>query len=93
MDGSSDGYPAYQVGASVTSHQAYGLGSYCYFTSDPSIVSANAFEVPDTSGVQFHDMVTVSLGGGEGTIEHIINGQGATVNSSDTTAYLTSYTG
>jgi len=35
-------------------------------------------------------MVTVSLGG-TGTIEHIINGTGATANSGSTVADLTSY--
>jgi hypothetical protein len=40
--------------------------------------------------VQWHDMVTVSLGG-TGTIQHIINGTGGTVNSSSTVADLTSY--
>jgi hypothetical protein len=36
-------------------------------------------------------MVTVSLGG-TGTIAHIINGAGATVNSGNTVVKLTSYT-
>jgi hypothetical protein len=35
-------------------------------------------------------MVTVSLGG-TGTIQHVIDGTGATVNSSSTVADLTSY--
>jgi hypothetical protein len=35
-------------------------------------------------------MVTVSLGG-TGTIQHVINGNGATVNSGNTVADLTSY--
>ena len=45
---------------------------------------------PATSGVQWNDMVTVSLGG-TGTIQHIIDGTGATVNSSSTVADLTAY--
>ena len=61
-----------------------------YFDVDPSVVSANALTSPDTSGVQWNDMVTVSLGG-TGTIENIINGVGATVNSSSTVADLSSY--
>jgi hypothetical protein len=35
-------------------------------------------------------MVTVSLGG-TGTIQHIVNGAGGTVNSSSTVADLTNY--
>jgi hypothetical protein len=92
MDGSSDGYPSIQVASNVTSFQAYGLGTYCNFDVDPSIIGANAYVVPDVSGVQFNDMVSVSLGG-IGTIENIINGVGVTVDSSNTTAYLTSYNG
>jgi hypothetical protein len=46
--------------------------------------------VPDTSGVRFHDMVTVSLGG-TGTISHVINSTGAAVNSGHQVTDLTSY--
>ena len=90
MDGSSDGYPSIAVSDSVTSFQAYGLGVYCYFDVNPGEISANALTSPASSGVQWHDMVTVSLGG-TGTIEHIINDTGATVNSGSTVADLTSY--
>jgi hypothetical protein len=90
MDGSSDGYPSIAVASSVTSFQAYGLGVYCYFNVNPSEISANALTSPTSSGVQWHDMVTVSLGG-TGTIQHIINGNGATVDSGSTVADLTSY--
>ncbi|MBR7830555.1 ricin-type beta-trefoil lectin domain protein [Actinospica sp. MGRD01-02] len=90
MDGGSDGYPSIAVNSSVSSFQAYGLGSYCYFSTNSSVQSANAFTSPSSSGVAWHDMVTVSLGG-TGTIDHIINGTGGTVNSSSTVADLTSY--
>jgi Ricin-type beta-trefoil lectin domain/Glycosyl hydrolases family 18 len=90
MDGSSDGYPSIAVASSVTSFQAYGLGVYCYFDVNPSEVSANALTSPASSGVDWHDMVTVSLGG-TGTIEHIVNGTGGTVDSGTTQADLTSY--
>jgi hypothetical protein len=90
MDGSSDGYPSIAVASSVTSFKAFGVGVYCFFDVNPSEVSANALTSPNTSGVQWNDMVTVSLGG-TGTIQHIINGTGNTVNSSSTVADLTSY--
>jgi hypothetical protein len=90
MDGSSDGYPSIAVASGVTSFQAYGLGVYCYFDVNPSEISANALTSPTSSGVQWHDMVTVSLGG-TGTIQNIINGTGATVDSGSTVADLTSY--
>ena len=36
MNGSTQGYAAYKVADSVTSHEAWGLGSYCYFNVNPS---------------------------------------------------------
>lgn len=90
MNGSSDGYPAYEVGPDVTSHQAYGLGSYCYFNVNPAVTADHAFEAPDTSGVDFHDLLTVSLGG-VGTIQHVINGTGGVTPSDTTPVDITSY--
>ncbi|MGC4888190.1 ricin-type beta-trefoil lectin domain protein [Micromonospora sp. DT227] len=80
MNGSTRGWAAYKVADSVTNHQAWGLGSYCFFNVNPAVVSARAFEVPARSGVRFGNMVTVSLGG-VGTISHVINDTGATVDS------------
>lgn len=75
MSGATRGFAAYQVASSVTSHQAWGLGSYCFFNKNPAVVADRAFEAPSVPGVRFHDMVTVSLGG-KGTIMHVINGVG-----------------
>jgi hypothetical protein len=90
MNGSTQGYAAYKVADSVTSHQAYGLGSYCYFNVNPGVAAERAIEAPNTSGVRFQSMVTVSLGG-TGTIRHVINGTGGPSNSSTNVANLTSY--
>jgi hypothetical protein len=89
LDGSSDGYPSTNVASGVTAFQGYGLGVYCYFSTNSGVVSANALTSPTSSGVRWHDMVTVSLGG-VGTISHIIDNTGNTVNSSRTVADLTS---
>ncbi|MEY9947620.1 RICIN domain-containing protein [Kitasatospora sp. GAS1066B] len=86
--GGQNGYPSYKVADSVTSHQAWGLGVYCYMSTNPSVVADRAIEVPG-SGSAFHDMVTVSLGG-SGTISHVINGSGGQVSSGSTVTYLTS---
>jgi hypothetical protein len=80
MNGSTQGWAAYKVADSVNTHEAWGLGSYCFFSANPSVVNARAFEVPVKAGVRFHNMVTVSLGG-TGTISHVINNTGAAVNS------------
>jgi Ricin-type beta-trefoil lectin domain len=90
MDGSSDGYPSIAVSNSVTSFNAYGVGVYCYFDVNSGEISANALTSPSSSGVNWHSLVTVSLGG-VGTISHIINNTGGTVNSSSTVADLASY--
>jgi hypothetical protein len=90
MNGDSQGFAAYKVADDVTSHEAWGLGSYCFFSANPSVVAEHSFEVPDTSGVKFHDMVTVSLGG-TGTINHVINGTGGPSNSGSTVANVVDY--
>ncbi|HET6504117.1 MAG TPA: RICIN domain-containing protein [Amycolatopsis sp.] len=90
MDGSTNGYAAYKVADTVTSHEAWGLGVYCYFNVNSSIVADNAIEVPTSTGVRLHDLVTVSLGG-VGTISHIVNGTGGPSNSGNSVADLVGY--
>ncbi|MFF7122700.1 RICIN domain-containing protein [Streptomyces sp. NPDC008240] len=90
MNGSTQGYAAYKVADSVTGHQAYGLGSYCYFNVNPSVTAAHAIEAPNTSGVRFTSMVTVSLGG-TGTISHVVNNTGGPSNPAGNVANLVSY--
>ncbi|MEU1591227.1 discoidin domain-containing protein [Micromonospora sp. NPDC005710] len=90
MNGSTRGYAAYKVADSVTSHQAYGLGSYSYFNVNPAVVEEHSFEVPVNSNVRFTNMVTVSLGG-VGTINRVINNAGGTANAANQTVYLTTY--
>ncbi|WP_410671247.1 RICIN domain-containing protein [Amycolatopsis sp. cmx-4-68] len=90
MNGSTQGFSAYKVGPNVTSHEAWGLGSYCYFSTNPSVASAHAFEAPNTPGVRFHDMVTVSLNY-QGTITHVINNTGPATPSGTKAVNLVSY--
>jgi hypothetical protein len=89
MNGSLNGYAAFQVGPSATGFLGYGLGSYCFFNVNKAVVSDHAFESP-TSGVQFHDLLTVSLGG-VGVIEHVINGTGGPTPSNTTPVDVTTY--
>jgi hypothetical protein len=77
---SQDGYPAFLISPDVTTFQGYGLGSYCFFNQGVAIQDAMAFQVPDTSGVQFHDVFTRFLNG-SGSINSVINGSGAAVTS------------
>jgi hypothetical protein len=81
MSGTTQGFAAYRVDAAVTSHEAWGLGSYCFFNRNPTVVADHAFEVPVAPGVRLRNMVTVSLGGGRGTISHVLNQTGAAAKS------------
>ena len=78
-----NGFAAYKVAGNVKTHEAWGLGSYCFFNVDPTIHAARSFEVPDTPGVRLHDILTVSLGG-VGTIDHVVNDTGAAAQGSST---------
>jgi hypothetical protein len=90
MNGTTRGYAAYKVTDSVQTHTAIGLGSYCVFTLDESVVAERSFEVPNRAGVRFTNMVTVSLGG-QGTINRIINDTGGTARRGAEIQYLTNY--
>ena len=90
MNGSTKGWASYKVGSAVTSHEAWGLGVYCLFVNDASISNAHAIETP-SSGVKFHDMVTVMLGSNAGTITHIVNNTGAAAGPGHTVQDLVSF--
>jgi hypothetical protein len=74
------GYAAYKVANNVTTHEGWGMGSYCFFNQGVDIHASHAFEVPVTPGVQFHDLLTVFLNG-SGGIDHVINDTGAPVSA------------
>jgi hypothetical protein len=70
------GYAAYKVADGVTTHEGWGLGSYCFFNANPSLHADRGFEVPDVAGVKLHAVFTVSLGG-VGVIDRVVNNSGA----------------
>ncbi len=77
MAGTTRGWAAYKVADHVDDHQAIAMGVYANFTADPTIVLESAIEAPDKPGVSFANITTISLGGGKGTIAHIVNAAGA----------------
>jgi len=85
-----DGYAAYKVAESVTTHEAWGMGSYSFFNQGVAIHAARAFEVPITSGVLLHDILTVFLNG-SGAIDHVVNDTGAAVDSTNQVTNVVSY--
>jgi len=74
-----DGYPGFYIPNSVTTFQGYGMGVYSNFTAGPAIESSMAFQAPTTSGVVFHDILTVWLNN-FGGIQSVIDGTGAAVS-------------
>ncbi|MEU8577861.1 coagulation factor 5/8 type domain-containing protein [Streptomyces asoensis] len=83
QNGPVKGYAAYKVGAGVTTHEGWGLGSYCFYNVDPTIVQHHGFAAPDVPGVKFHDLLVVSLGG-QGQYEHVINDLGDPTSGTST---------
>ncbi|MFE7627769.1 coagulation factor 5/8 type domain-containing protein [Streptomyces sp. NPDC057509] len=83
QNGDTKGFAAYKVDDSVTTHEGWGLGSYCYFNVDPSIRQDHGFEAPVKPGVKFHDLIVVSLGG-QGQYNHVINDTGSPTSGTDT---------
>ncbi len=73
-----EGYPALLVGADVKSFSGSGMGSYSFFNQGVDVFAANAFEVPTTSGVRLHDLLTIFLdpSNGKGGIRNVVNGVG-----------------
>ena len=91
----TDGYAAFLVTPRVTRFQGYGMGSYSFFDLGVPIFGAQAFQSPDTPGVQFHDIFTIFLNatGGSGGINSVINGLGgsSTVANADMPVDVPSY--
>ncbi|MET8905542.1 coagulation factor 5/8 type domain-containing protein [Streptomyces sp. NPDC004538] len=83
QNGSVKGYAAYKVGDQVTEHEGWGLGSYCYYNVNPSIVQHHGFAAPNRSGVRFHGLLVVSLGG-NGQYECVINDTGSPTSGTST---------
>ncbi len=90
MDGEVNGYSSYKVADTVKSHEATGLGIYCYFKDNPDVKLHNAITVPKAENVKFKRMVTVSLGG-NGEITHHINNTGKASKPGADTQFLASY--
>lgn len=85
------GYPGYKVGDDVKTHRLEGAGVYVFNQNNPSILTANGFEAPETSGVQLHHIMTVNLAAG--TIQNVVNGIGGQVDNSNTgtPSYIVDY--
>ncbi|WP_327334349.1 coagulation factor 5/8 type domain-containing protein [Streptomyces anulatus] len=83
QNGDTKGYAAYRVDDSVEQHEGWGMGSYCYYNVDPTIIQEHGFKAPVKPGVKFHSLIVVSLGG-NGQYEHVINNVGSPTSGPDT---------
>ncbi|MEV4638035.1 adenylyl cyclase [Actinoplanes sp. NPDC049548] len=85
------GYPGYKVSDQVKTHHLYGAGVYVFNQNNPSIHTANGFEVPKKPGVTLHHIMTVNLDAG--TIDHVVNGVGAAADKAQSgkPIYVTQY--
>ncbi|PVE12422.1 coagulation factor 5/8 type domain-containing protein, partial [Streptomyces scopuliridis] len=83
QNGATRGYAAYKVADTVTTHEGWGLGSYCYYNVDPTIRQAHGFAAPAVPGVKFHGLLVVSLSG-NGQYDHVINAIGAATSGTTT---------
>jgi hypothetical protein len=80
--GKTDGFASYKVADTVVTHEAWGLGIYCFFRDAP-IIAHSAIEAPAVPGVKFHSLTTVWLNGNaDSAIAHIIDNAGGTVDGS-----------
>lgn len=91
MAGQTRGWAAYKVADHVMEHEATALGIYVNLTADPSIVLESAIEAPRRPRVRFTDVTTISLGGGMGTIAHLVNDAGAAARPGAVRQTLTRY--
>ncbi|MFJ3328850.1 discoidin domain-containing protein [Streptomyces griseus] len=83
QNGDTKGYAAYRVDDSVEQHEGWGMGSYCYYNVDPTIIQGHGFKAPVKPGVKFHNLLVVSLGG-NGQYEHVINNTGSPTSGTST---------
>ncbi|MCD0453421.1 discoidin domain-containing protein [Actinocorallia sp. API 0066] len=83
QNGDINGYAAYKVADHVDVHEAWGLGSYCYYNVDPTIRQRHGFQTPVKPGIKFHHVIVVSLSG-NGQYDHVINDTGAPTSGTST---------
>lgn len=92
VHGGTNGYASYKVADHVREHHAWGLGSYCFFNLEADIYTDRTYEVPDTPGVVFTDLMTVCLNGaGGGGMLHAVNDAGDPVQNGFAVYNMQSY--
>ena len=73
------GWAAYKVADHVEEHILWGAGSYIFNRNNPTIVTENGYEVPETPGVRLNHIMINNLSG-PGVMKNIVNGCGPTID-------------
>jgi hypothetical protein len=88
MSGKTNGFASYKVADRVTSHEAWGVGVYCFFRDAP-VKAHSAIEVPAVPGVKLHNLTSIWLNGKAGSeITHVINDAGGRVHAGSPAAAM-----
>jgi hypothetical protein len=89
------GYAAVKVSPGAEHFTGHGMGTYSFFNQGVDIFAAHAYEVPTSSGLQMHDMLTVFLdpSHGKGGILNVVNDTGgpSTIANPDVPVTVVSY--
>ena len=83
-DYGSSGFAGYHVSNNASSHEAWGVGVYCFFRDHPVHVSSG-ITAPESA--YFKNAMTVFLTG-QGGINHVINAKGKGVYKSGQQSYV-----
>lgn len=85
--GTVNGFASYKVGDRVKNHEAWGVGVYCYFNQGKPIWADCGIEAPTGDGIKLHHLTSIHLNGAGG-IKHVLNDQGAQVQTGTLKATL-----
>lgn len=88
-DGELHGYASYYVSDDVARHTAYGIGIYAY-NRDAIAEEYCAMEVPETDGMDLHNVCSVMITGNPG-ISHVINGYGSPAYTAGTRSIIVDF--
>lgn len=80
------GFAAYNIGASVSLHEGYGVGAYSFFR-DHDVRMPTGIKTPSKSGIRLDAALTVKLDG-NGGISHVVDDQGAGALSQGHSQYV-----
>jgi len=79
------GFVSYKVADNVTTHNAWGLGTYTFFR-DYAVTVQNGIMTPDAEGINMVNSLSVFLDG-NGSLQNTIDNDGKAVNAANRLQY------